>query len=246
MASRVQLQGGGFRDGEGNPLANGYLTFDLPTTGVQTDGIFITQQTVKIPLDANGDVVTSPLQYIWGNDNLLPDGTYYRVTAYSADGQPVWGPNNQRVVGSETFDLGTWIPNSVENVITPSDSPTVVTATQVFVDASGSPIADGRLELRLSRDAVSDDGKQIDAKRTVVIPLDGDGGATFFIYPNSALTDDTLTKTTFYFATVYSAGGQPVWKQQIVLASDGTSFLVQDSGDLILLDDNSGAFLLDN
>ncbi len=53
-------------------------------------------------------------QAIWGNDQMNPVNAYYRVTGYTANGQPSWGPNNQQVTGSGgTFDVGTWVPNSV-------------------------------------------------------------------------------------------------------------------------------------
>lgn len=53
-------------------------------------------------------------QAIWGNDQMLPMNSYYRVTGFSAEGQPVFGPNNQQVNGSGgTFDTGTWVPNQV-------------------------------------------------------------------------------------------------------------------------------------
>jgi hypothetical protein len=53
-------------------------------------------------------------QAVWGNDQILPINSYYRITGYTAVGQPAWGPNNQQVNGSGgTFDVGTWVPNLV-------------------------------------------------------------------------------------------------------------------------------------
>jgi hypothetical protein len=121
MASKVQLIGGKFQDAEGNALAFGKLIFKLSQDAVTTDG----QQVVggveiTIYLNINGDVFgtqhsfETPGQYIWPNDELLPDVTFYEVTAYSEDGQLAWAaPQTQLVVHGTTFDLGTWIPNAI-------------------------------------------------------------------------------------------------------------------------------------
>ena len=114
-ATKVQLTGGAFQDSEGNKLALGYLEMYLSAdeniTGV---GNIVSGRAIKILLDVNGDVQTSPAQSIWGNDQMLPTNSYYRVTGYTAAGQPAWGPNNQQVNGDGgTFDVGTWVPNQV-------------------------------------------------------------------------------------------------------------------------------------
>jgi hypothetical protein len=114
MPSKVQLIGGAFQDSEGNILTNGQLKFRLSQdASVSGVGNICSGVEVIIQLDADGNVVSSPAQYLWGNDSLLPINTYYRVTGYTFAGQPAWGPNNQQVEGSGTFDLGTWVPNSV-------------------------------------------------------------------------------------------------------------------------------------
>jgi hypothetical protein len=113
-ASLIQLIGGKFQDGQGNLLANGYLKMvlnqDATIAGVGSicSGIEIT-----IKLNSSASVDTSTAQYVWGNDAMLPLNSYYTVTGYSAAGQPCWGPNIQQVVGSGTFDCGTWIPNQI-------------------------------------------------------------------------------------------------------------------------------------
>lgn len=120
MPSLTQLIGGAFQDGEGNLLVNGYLELvlsqDASVTGV---GNIAAGVTITIQLDSDGNVASSTStppaanQSIWGNDNLVPSNTYYRVTGFTSAGQPAWGPNNQQVVGSSPFDVGTWVPNSV-------------------------------------------------------------------------------------------------------------------------------------
>lgn len=113
-ATIVQLTGGSFQDAEGNLLVNGYLKMKLSQDGTVTgvanvaSGIEIT-----IQLNSSASVSTSPAQYIWGNDNIVPTPTFYTVTGYTAAGQPAWGPNNQQVTGGPTFDVGTWVPNAI-------------------------------------------------------------------------------------------------------------------------------------
>jgi hypothetical protein len=115
MPSKVQLIGGVFQDSEGNVLANGYLIMKLNqdenVTGV---GQICSGIDITINLDVNGSVSTSPQQFVWGNDQMLPVNSYYRVFGYKSNGQLAWGPNNQQVIGDGgTFDVGTWIPNTV-------------------------------------------------------------------------------------------------------------------------------------
>jgi hypothetical protein len=75
---------------------------------------------IKIALDSNGNVASSSStpaasnQYVWGNDQMLPVNSYYKVTGFNAKGQIAFGPNNQQVTGNGgTFDVGAWTPNSV-------------------------------------------------------------------------------------------------------------------------------------
>lgn len=114
-ATKVQLIGGQFQDSEGNKLALGYLVMKLAMdANISGVGNIASGIEITIQLDSNGSVVSSPIQSVWGVDQMLPPNNYYRVTGYTAAGQPAWGPNNQQVIGSGgTFDVGTWIPNQV-------------------------------------------------------------------------------------------------------------------------------------
>jgi hypothetical protein len=114
----VQVINGAFQDILGNPIANGYIQFELSqeafttSTGIgMCEGFIITVQ-----LDADGNVETSPAQFVIANDTLTPSGTFYSVSVYTANGQLVWGPNSQTVSSSpDPFSLGSWIPGSVTN-----------------------------------------------------------------------------------------------------------------------------------
>jgi hypothetical protein len=115
VATKVQLIGGAFQDSEGNLLANGFLKMTLnqdeSITGV---GQICSGIEIRINLNSSGGVSVSPVQSVWGNDQMLPVNSYYRVSGYNSSGQLAWGPNNQQVNGSGgTFDVGTWVPNVV-------------------------------------------------------------------------------------------------------------------------------------
>src|ERR1700675_542026 len=138
MSTKVQLIGGNFQDSEGNLLVNGYLKFKLNQDEVVNGSTQVCSGVeITIQLDSNGNVASSTStppaanQYIWGNDQLTPVNSFYRVTGYKANGQPAWGPNNQQVIGNGgTFDVGTWIPNTVFSW-TPPPQPLVLQTNEV-------------------------------------------------------------------------------------------------------------------
>ena len=123
-ATKTQLTGGAFQDSEGNVLANGSLKFKLNAdNSVSGVGNIAAGIEVLVTLDSTGNVAsststpTAPNQYIWATDVMTTPNAFYRVTGYTAQGQPAWGPNNQQVtsggVGGGTFSVGTWTPNQV-------------------------------------------------------------------------------------------------------------------------------------
>lgn len=121
MSTKTQLIGGNFQDSEGNVLALGYLIMKLSQDGtVSGSGNICSGLTVRIQLNSSGSVDTSIAQLVWGNDVILPPNSYYRVTGYTAAGQPAWGPNNQQVTSGSTFDVGTWIPNQIISWVPPT------------------------------------------------------------------------------------------------------------------------------
>ena len=124
MSTKVQIIGGNFQSPDGTPLANGYLLFTLSQDGLVNGSSQIAAgREIKIVLDSTGNVVTSPAQYLWPNDVIIPANTFYTVSAYTSAGQLVWGPNSQQVLSSPSpFDITTWVPSSVNllvgNIIT--------------------------------------------------------------------------------------------------------------------------------
>jgi hypothetical protein len=147
MASKVQLQGGGFQDAEGNPLADGFLLFQLSQDASVNNTTEITSgQKIKVVLDGNGNVSGTPT--LWPNDLIVPANTFYIVSAYTENGQLVWGPNAQQVLSSPSpFNIGAWVPGSVnlasglQGQLSVSQAVTYTTATGGSASALPSPPA---------------------------------------------------------------------------------------------------------
>ena len=110
----LQLDGGGFQDVEGNPLANGFLFLQLsgPAFDTATGTIQICDRWVlRVPLDANGNIVGgSDATFVWANDQMTPTNTFYMAWAESETGQLSWGPNAVTITGSSPFNVGNWVP----------------------------------------------------------------------------------------------------------------------------------------
>lgn len=127
MPTKVQLTGGNFQDAAGNVLANGYLKMSL-AFDANISGVGLVASGVEITIQLDGSGAVQAAQYVWGVDQMSPVNNYYRVTGYTAAGQPAWGPNNQQVTGNGgTFDVGTWTPNTVINWTPPIQPLTIKT-----------------------------------------------------------------------------------------------------------------------
>lgn len=79
-----------------------------------------------------------------------------------------------------------------------------------FQDASGQPLANGRLEIRLSTDAMSPDG-QVSAGISATVPLGSNGSITGFASLWSTDQLDAGGDSVFYAVTAYSSSGLKVW-----------------------------------
>lgn len=110
-----KIEGGGFVDSVGNPLAHGYLVFELSKAATVNNTTQICDgYSITIPLDANGVAITSPSYYLWPNDALTPSNTFYLVSAYTAKGQLVWGPNPQLITTNPSpFNISSWVPGKI-------------------------------------------------------------------------------------------------------------------------------------
>jgi hypothetical protein len=116
MAIVNQIINGGFTDNQGNALSNGFLLFKLNIDCFSTENPTVaicSGSTIKVPLDANGNVPSSPVYSVIANNKTNPSSFYF-VEAYTSLGQLVWGPYTQSVlITPSPFDLGVWIPGKL-------------------------------------------------------------------------------------------------------------------------------------
>jgi hypothetical protein len=114
--AKNQIVGGPFQDALGNPLANGYLIFQLQHDGAVTGtGMIMGNISVQIPLDANGNISGTSGgtdYYIWPNDQIVPAGGTYIIWAYDSNNRLAWdNPQVQQVLSSPSpFNVDAWIP----------------------------------------------------------------------------------------------------------------------------------------
>jgi hypothetical protein len=105
------LTGGAFQDAAGNVLANGYLKMKLNMDAVVTGtGPQIAASSeLTITLDSSGNIAAA--QQVWPTDQLTPTNALYVVSAYTAKGQLVWGPQYVTVTTAPSpFDVKAWVP----------------------------------------------------------------------------------------------------------------------------------------
>lgn len=144
-ASKTQLTGGSFQDSLGNPLVNGtlklHLSQDCSVAGV---GFICSGIDITIQLDSAGNVASSTStppaanQFVWSNLVMSPQNNFYRVTGFTALGQTAFGPNNQQVGSGATFNLDSWVPNTVISWF-----PTV--GQPLLLEVNGTPTADQQI-----------------------------------------------------------------------------------------------------
>ena len=106
------LKGGSFQDASGQPISFGYLRFilyadsNVSVLGGPTGQQIIAGQSIRISLDANGNVQKN--QSIWANSVLNPPGSFYLVILFNSNGLEVWSSQQTWVLNYQTtIDLGT-------------------------------------------------------------------------------------------------------------------------------------------
>jgi hypothetical protein len=94
-------------------VANGYLKFRLSQDCVVNSSTLVCAgYEIQINLGPTGNILLSPAQNIWPNDAMTPNATGYHVSAYTPNGQLVWGPNLVQVLSSPSpFNTDAWIPS---------------------------------------------------------------------------------------------------------------------------------------
>lgn len=215
MSATIQLIGGKFQDSEGNPLSGGYLQFEL-SQDAQVNGNteICAGYLVKVTLDGNGSVDTTATQKIWGNDALSPANTFYNVKAFTESGQLVWGPNAQQVTGAGTFDVGTWVPGSVNT--TGPNIQTIQLLTngaanssqnrQNLVAGSGVTLTDSG-----SGNIVLDSAGAGGASNPAVATLNTTGNKCLGVSPYLAVAGDWTTAIQTAINDLNTEGGGTLW-----------------------------------
>ena len=213
VATLTQLIGGNFQDANGNPLEFGYLTLKLSQDGnVAGVGNICSGVTITIQLDVNGNVasLTSPTpvanQYVWANSNISPINTYYKVTGYTQEGQRAFGLNNQQVAAGATFNVGTWVPNSVLSWF-----PEVSQNAVLAVEVRGTPFSSTTLLNFESSDSsvtITDEGNGL-------LNFQASGGASFsgngaYFYGPGVTDLALVTGTNALESFAFNSGGGTV------------------------------------
>ncbi len=251
MPSKVQLIGGAFQDSEGNVLVNGYLTLRLSNdASISGVGNICSGVEITIQLDADGNVIASPAQSVWGNDNLLPVNTYYRVTGFTKAGQPAWGPNNQQIEGSGTFDLGTWVPNSViswqpvvnqpvvfENNGTINSSQTILNLESLDSSITITDEGGGTLNLKASTGGVSASVLFSDGSMNLLYPsnegVDAAGGNAMSDQLNGVLISVLASITINHVAFIPTETANPSRTVSFAIYSEDGNTKLLDSGSIV-------------
>lgn len=121
MSGKTQLVGGPFEDFAGNPIAGGTLVLQLSQDAQLTlgQGQLGGGRTVTLLLDSDGNVSTSPPQYVWPTDQMAPTGVTYRGQVFTAQGQLVWGPTYSLTIPTgATFNVDNWTPPFIGQIPT--------------------------------------------------------------------------------------------------------------------------------
>lgn len=107
----VGLTGGGFQDALGNPIANGYILLQLSSDQVVSGtGQIVAKRDIKVPLDANGNVLgTNGAVFVQYNDKMSDTTSFYWATVYTASGEIAWGPRKVQVLSSPSpYPASNW------------------------------------------------------------------------------------------------------------------------------------------
>lgn len=98
------LTGGAFQTPAGSPVSNGNISFTLSSPAVVNNtGQVVQNQTITYSLDSTGNIAAN--SNLWGNDQLVPLGTFYIVSVADTHGSPVRGPENWVIAGTSPVNL---------------------------------------------------------------------------------------------------------------------------------------------
>lgn len=92
-------------------MENGFLVLKLSNDSALIAGTGQVAPTrITISLNSSGAIPAAT--QIYGNDELLPTGTYYFVAVYNATMGPVYGPENFSITGTSPINLNLITPTS--------------------------------------------------------------------------------------------------------------------------------------
>lgn len=137
-----------FTDAQGNPIANGYIVFNLSgPANIIAGGEIVPVPPITITLTVNGFV--TPGQKIMGNDELQPTGTYYIVKVFNDNNVLVRGPQKWILSGAAPIDLANMVDSSVPDpglaspVIQNPSQPQTITGQPLILSSSAPFTANG-------------------------------------------------------------------------------------------------------
>lgn len=100
------IQNGGYQNPAGGALTGNLLFILSQDAKVAASPGQVAPTVVRIPVSGGNIAPTS----IFFNDELLPNNTFYTLTAYDASGNKVYGPEQVSLAGAGPLDLGTLTP----------------------------------------------------------------------------------------------------------------------------------------
>jgi len=102
------ITGGGYQYPNGSPCASCTLTLQLTIDATVSGTGQIVPKLLSYILDASGNVPSGST--IWGNDQLLPNGTTYKASLAAVGGGQLWGPEYLSIAGASPINLAQLIP----------------------------------------------------------------------------------------------------------------------------------------
>lgn len=84
-----------FEDADGTPLSGGHVKIGISSDVYSPDGQICAGMTLTVALDNSGAMTSIP--QVWPNASLVPSGSYYVLSVYSAVGLRVSGPTSVTV-----------------------------------------------------------------------------------------------------------------------------------------------------
>lgn len=121
----------GFQDPQGNLLPLGLLTFDLSQSAAITSGGGLIAPThVAITLDSTAKIPAATL--LWGNDQLTPSGTTYRMRLFNSNGLLIADYGQQSIQGTSPIDISLLTPTATSGGTVSYPNPAILTGNNAF------------------------------------------------------------------------------------------------------------------